>query len=160
MDVWVGPWTMIVFLPSSCLPCSIVGIRVEHRVQIGFGHSWHGVMHRRCLVDILYKVWCNMLTYLQLWAMQLKSKHLWIERAGRQCWQACHLSPHLEKSLWPKYVIKLIWMCQLTPQYDMNMSGNIKLTKLLGPSLSPRCALINETCEKENNDTAGKTEKY
>ena len=39
----------------------------------------------------------------------------------------------------------------------MNKSGNIKLTKLLGPSLSPRCALINETCEKENNDTAGKT---
>ena len=40
----------------------------------------------------------------------------------------------------------------------MHISGNIKLTKLLGPSLSPRCALINETCEKENNDTAGKTE--
>ena len=51
-------------------------------------------------------------------------------------------------------------MCQVTPKYDMNMSDNIKLTKLLGPSLSPRCALINETCEKENNDTAGKTEKY
>ena len=47
---------------------------------------------------------------------------------------------------------------QITPKYDM--SDNIKLTKLLGPSLSPRCALINETCEKENNDTAGKTEKY
>ena len=46
----------------------------------------------------------------------------------------------------------------ITPKYDMNMSGNIKLTKLLGPSLSPRCALINETCEKENNGTAGKTE--
>ena len=49
---------------------------------------------------------------------------------------------------------------QITPKYDMNMSDNIKLTKLLGPSLSPRCALINETCEKENNDTAGKTERY
>ena len=47
---------------------------------------------------------------------------------------------------------------QITPKYDMNMSDNIKLTKLLGPSLSPRCALINETCEKENNGTAGKTE--
>ena len=38
---------------------------------------------------------------------------------------------------------------QITPKYDMNMSDNIKLTKLLGPSLSPRCALINETCEKK-----------
>ena len=47
-----------------------------------------------------------------------------------------------------------------TQIWYMNISGNIKLTKLLGPSLSPRCALINETCEKENNDTAGKTEKY
>ena len=49
---------------------------------------------------------------------------------------------------------------QITPKYDMNMSDNIKLTKLLGPSLSPRCALINETCEKENNGRAVKTEKY
>ena len=140
--MFVG-WHII--LPGS----AIVGIGVEHGVEVCFRHTWHWAVHwRRLIPKFEMKFWQRHAPAKLKWWSPVGRGSLWPRLAG---WPSSH--PPANRGF-----LSNIWIFRSTGyhkhphQYQcvskIVILEKVNLTILLGPSLSPRCALIRDTWDE------------